>query len=83
MKTTLKQQLELVNALEHEPSKPLRIKLLRAFLTDHGYEDMADCKHHTIIRITGRCSTCGVPVADPMPSGSSESVLALRDRLRD
>lgn len=82
MKTTLKQQLELINAINAEPVKPRQIKLLRGFLNDHGYEKVEDCKHHTIVRITGKCTTCGVPVADPMPSGSDETIAVLRERLR-
>jgi hypothetical protein len=82
VKTTLKQQLDLVNAMNAEVTKPGQVRLLRAFLNDHGYEKVEDCKHHTIVRVTGKCTTCGVPVVEPMPTDSDESLFALRDRLR-
>lgn len=83
MKTSLKQQLELINAIEKEPSKPSRILLLRKFLDENGYEDKRDCTHAMIMRISGRCASCGTVVMEAQPRGSEEAVQALRDRLRD
>jgi hypothetical protein len=34
-----------------------------------------------IVRVNGKCSSCGVPVAEPMPLGSDESLMELRRRL--
>lgn len=81
MKTNLKQQVALINAIAEEPSKVERVKLLRAFLNDYGYENIEDCKHYMLVRRTGRCSTCGVPVAEPVMMGSEEALQTLRETL--
>lgn len=83
MKTNLAQQLALINALEKEPSKPLRVKMLRDFLHDNGYEETRDCKHYTINRLTGNCASCTARVQQPMPFDSDEALSALKARLRD
>jgi hypothetical protein len=84
MKTTLRQQVELVNEILKEPSKPRQVKLVRAFLVDNGYEDIGECKHYTVIRRTGRCavSSCNAQVAEPLVLDSDEAIETLRERLR-
>lgn len=82
MKTNLKQQLELTNALVAEPSKPTRVRMLREWLKDNGYETIAECKHYSVNRMTGNCTNCSTHVMQPIVFDSEESLEALRSRLR-
>lgn len=62
MKTSLKQQKDIVEAIKAEPNKVRGIKLLREWLGQNGYEAPQDCTHYAVVRYTGKCMACGVVV---------------------
>lgn len=84
MKTSLRQQVDLVNEILKEKSKPLQVKLVRQFLMDNGYEEVKECKHLTVIRRTGRCASgaCNARVMQPIVFDSDEAVQTLREELQ-
>ena len=82
MKTTLSDHKQFIEELDKEPNKIRRIVMLREWLEAHGYEDIANCKHHTLTRKTGRCSSCGVQVSEPvLLDDNEERLAALRAKL--
>lgn len=84
MKTSLRQQLELVRELQKIGNSPSAVKFLRKWLHDHGYDVVPiHCRHYTIRRITGMCTDCGEKVADAAPNinGSEEALEALSETL--
>lgn len=80
MKTTLRQQKELIEDIQMG-SLISGVKKLREWLGDNGYEGEKDCKHYAIVRTTGKCMNCPAIVAEPITIGSDEAIEALRARL--
>lgn len=58
MKTTLQQQAELIRNIQSARNTAAGALLLRAWLSEVGYEEPRDCKHSIIYRKTGVCVTC-------------------------
>lgn len=81
MKTTLKQQRDLTRAITAETGPAAKIMLLRRFLRDNGYEELHQCKHITLERVTGKCTSCGRLIGKPITYDSDEQLEALRAKL--
>jgi hypothetical protein len=60
MKTSLRQQREIVQAIKDEPNYVRGVKMLREWLGNNGYEGSQDCQHYAVIRSTGKCMACGI-----------------------
>lgn len=80
MKTTLRQQKELVEDIQMG-TLITGVKKLREWLKDNGYEGSEDCKHYAILRSTGKCMNCAALVTKPIILSSDDAIEALRDRL--
>jgi len=62
MKASLKQQIMVVDEIRAAESRIHATKILRNWLEKCGYEKPWNCTHYTVVRSTGRCSSCGIMV---------------------
>ena len=62
MKTSLRQQISLVDEIRTAPTRMTATKIFREWLGNNGYEEPYYCQHYSIVRTTGCCTSCGKKV---------------------
>lgn len=68
MKTTLRDQRQIIELIQQKTLTE-GIKALRQWLQIHGYEEITECEHFTINRISGKCISCGKQYCEPIIAG--------------